>query len=143
MKRYLIFLIAAGLLGIFACSKKDNLLTFKLDTPFTIGYQEKVSWEEDDNVNVQFNRVLADSRCPIDAICVWAGRVEVEITFSQPGSTETKVVALGDMTNSDYSDTATFGDYSVKLLHVAPDALSDVVIPQSAYKPRLEVHKVP
>ncbi|MCB0531822.1 MAG: hypothetical protein H6574_08135 [Lewinellaceae bacterium] len=144
MKKYFLGVLAIGFLAVFACSKKDGQIYFKLDTPFTMGYLEQASLESDpDNVKIQFNKVLDDSRCPIDAICVWAGRVEFEITFTQAGSTESAILLLGDPTGSDYSDSATFGEYTVKVLQVKPDPKSNVVIPQSAYLVQLEVSKAP
>lgn len=144
MKKYFWGLIAIGFLAVFACSKKDGQLYFKLDTPFTLGYQEQAGLESNpDNVKIQFNKVLEDSRCPIDAICVWAGRVEFEVTFTQPGSTESAILLLGDPTGSDYSDSATFGEYTVKVLQVKPEPKAGVDIPQSAYRVQLEVSKAP
>ncbi len=141
MKKYLIGFIALGFLAVLACSKKDGQLYFKLDTPFSLEYLEQAELESNPNVKIQFNRVLEDSRCPIDAICVWAGRVEFEITFTESGSAQTAVLLLGDPTGSDNSDTAVFGDYTVKALQVKPDPKSNVVIPQSAYRVELEVKK--
>lgn len=34
---------------------------------------------QDGPLRVAFVRVVADSRCPIDAVCVWMGNAEVEI----------------------------------------------------------------
>ena len=70
MKTYFLLILAAGLLGLSSCSEKDNLLNFKLDTPFTLGFQEQAVWDDNSEVKIQFDRVLGDSRCPIDAECV-------------------------------------------------------------------------
>ncbi|MBK8967052.1 MAG: hypothetical protein R3D58_04850 [Saprospiraceae bacterium] len=141
MKKYLIGFIALGFLAALACTKNDGQLYFKLDTPFALGHLEQAVLESNPEVKIQFNRVLEDSRCPIDAICIWAGRVEFEITFTESGTSETAILLLGDPTGSDYSDSAVFGDYTVKALLVKPAAKSNVVIPQSAYRVELEVKK--
>ena len=141
MKTYFLLILAAGLLGLSSCSEKDNLLNFKLDTPFTLGFQEQAVWDDNSEVKIQFDRVLGDSRCPIDAECVWAGRIEVEVSFTQDGKTEKDVLLLGDAGGSDYSDTATFGDFTVKLLQVKPLPKANVIIPEASYTLELRISK--
>ena len=41
-------------------------------------------------------RVVEDSRCPINARCVWAGRVVVETRVDGPGWRETVPMELGE-----------------------------------------------
>jgi hypothetical protein len=38
-----------------------------------------------ERLGVGFNRVLADSRCPIDAVCVWMGDAAVELELVAAG----------------------------------------------------------
>ena len=38
----------------------------------------------DGNTTVTFARVITDSRCPSDAVCVWAGEAIVELAISSP-----------------------------------------------------------
>lgn len=143
MKQNLILVFVLGLFGLFACSDKDNLLIFKLDTPFVLGYHERATLEENPAVTIQFDKVVADSRCPVDAECVWAGRVEIELTFTNSGSSQTKILILGDPKGTSYTDTANFGDFTVKLLQVKPLPRAAVVTPHSAYTVELQVHQEP
>lgn len=144
MKKQQFFLIVLALLATAACTKKDSAdPTFKLDTPFLLDQGDSIPWEDNSAVQVRFNRVLGDSRCPIDSLilCVWAGRAEVEVTFSQPGSVLTDTLVLGDFSGTTKTDLAAFGAYSVRLLQVTPDALANVTIPQEDYVVKLEVKK--
>ena len=142
MQKQLFSLIVLALLAIAACTKKDNTdPAFKLDTPFLLNQADSIPWEDDSAVQVRFNRVLGDSRCPIDVMCVWAGLAEVELTFSQPGSTLTDTLVLGDFSGTTKTDLATFGVYSVRLLQVLPAPLSTMTIPQEDYVVKLEVKK--
>jgi hypothetical protein len=36
-------------------------------------------------LRITFDRVISDSRCPIDAICVWAGEAVLAIKLAQSG----------------------------------------------------------
>ncbi|MBK9337779.1 MAG: hypothetical protein IPM98_14970 [Lewinellaceae bacterium] len=142
MQKQSFFLVAFTLMALAACTKKDaNDLVFKLDTPFLLEQGAAIPWDGNSAVQVRFGRVVSDSRCPIDAICVWAGRAEVELTFIQPGSTLTDTLVLGELVGTDKTDTATFGSYTVQLSKVLPDALSGVEISQEDYKVELRVKK--
>jgi len=142
MQKQRFSLIALAVLALAACTKKDAAdLAFKLDTPFFLDQGHSIPKEDDNAVQVRFNRVLDDSRCPIDAICVWAGRAEVEVTFTQPGSVLTDTLMLGDFSGTTKTDLASFGAYSVRLLEVSPDALAGVTIPQENYAVKLVVKK--
>ena len=66
-------------------------------------------------LRVQFREVEADSRCPIDALCVWAGDAQVEI-------------AVGNATSAQEYDLHSFlepkeithGSYRFRLVEVGP-----------------------
>ena len=44
---------------------------------------------------IDFVAVLEDSRCPLDVMCVWAGRVQVEMKHAYGTSAEKFVLVLG------------------------------------------------
>ena len=116
-------------------------MTFQLDKPFFIAVEENWTWEDDAAVQVKFNRILGDSRCPADAICVWAGRAEAEIIFEQPGGSVTDTLAFGDFSGSTHTDQAHFGNYTVQLLSVLPIPKTTQTIQPGDYKLQLEVRK--
>ena len=122
-----------------ACTDKDTLLTFDLNKSFDIEQGARATWNEDDSIQLRFDRVAEDSRCPADAECVWAGRAEIEVTVSQQDGTTTKHLILGDPTGSDYTETALFGAFKVQLLEVRPTPRANQVIPQSDYAVKLLV----
>ena len=141
MKKIALLVSATALLIAIACQHKDANLFFKLDTPFSLDQGNLSAWEENDVVQVRFEKVIADSRCPVDAICVWAGRVEVKVSFTQAGNSQTQILALGDNAGTAFSNIATFGDFTVELLSVLPAPKSDYEIPQNEYKIEVVVKK--
>lgn len=134
-----------GLIALFfnatGCNKNDSGITFELGKSFIAGYNVQVPWENDPGITVRFNKTVEDSRCPIDAECIWAGRVVVEVTFTQGGNSETKSLALGDYSGSGYSNTVTFGNFSVELLNVLPAPKTSHQIAQDEYQLELVVRK--
>ncbi|MBL7775390.1 MAG: hypothetical protein JNK89_05275 [Saprospiraceae bacterium] len=141
MKIYSIFLLTFSLLLMVACDKKDGILSFKLDTPFELKIGESATLEDQADVQIRFDKVLSDSRCPIDAECVWAGRAEIEVTFFQEGQSATTTLIMGDHTGTGYTEKAVFGIYTVTLKAVRPEPKADQPIPVGDYRIELEVSK--
>ncbi len=141
MKQFFLLSLLAFMLGSAACDKNDSGITFELDKPFVAGYDVSVPWVNDPGVTVRFDKTVEDSRCPIDAECVWAGRAVVEVTFTQGGTSETKSLATGEYSGTAYSNTATFGNFTVELLHVLPAPKASHPIAQDEYQLELVVRK--
>lgn len=86
-------------------------------------------------VRVKFVGVAEDSRCPIDAICVWPGTAEVRLELSAPGE------AASHVSLHSYSDprATTYRGYSIRLLEVSPSRSADQAIPAGDYVVKLEI----
>ncbi len=79
---------------------------------------------------IRFVKVLQDSRCPSDVVCVRAGEVVVELTIAD-GSTETVSLQPGQSTARD--------GYTVILVTVDPYPKSTERIEPSQYRATLRV----
>jgi hypothetical protein len=67
-----------------------------------------------DTVQVCFDEVLVDCRCPSNVTCVWAGFASVQLTITVNGTTETHVLStLGP-------DTAVVNGYEIKFVDLLP-----------------------
>lgn len=76
-------------------------------------------------VTISPQEVISDSRCPIDAQCVWAGTVEVRTVLATQVAHGEHVLRLGD--------PQVFGDYSVTLVEVLP-AKAQTAISDASYQ---------
>ncbi len=47
-------------------------------------------------LTIRTNALIEDSRCPMNARCVWAGRVVVDVTVTQDGRTTRTNLILGE-----------------------------------------------
>ncbi len=47
-------------------------------------------------LTIRANALIEDSRCPMNARCVWAGRVVVDVTLAQAGRTTRTNLILGE-----------------------------------------------
>ena len=141
MKKLSLYLLAALAICSFACSSDSSQPSFELSSPFTLKQGETISWKDDAAVKIRFDQVPDDSRCPKDVQCVWAGRAQVNISFTQDGDSQSNSLILGDPAGTNYTDMAQFGAFKVKLLQVNPYPEANKPIEQSAYSVELEVRK--
>mgnify|MGYP005836882441 CR=1 FL=1 len=105
-----------------------------LGQPFTLRAGQTARVEE---LQVSFTRVLEDSRCPADLVCVWAGnaKVEIELTFSGAGrSTVTLNSTLDPLEIS-------FAGYIVRYVDLEPYPRSTRSIDPQAYRLTLIVSR--
>jgi len=84
------------LLAATACDEKGPVgPSVPLNQRVTLAPGETAS-VEDTAVRVQFVRVASDSRCPADAICVWAGDAIVQIRAFDGGAPADYELHTGD-----------------------------------------------
>jgi hypothetical protein len=89
-------------------------------------------------LRVGFLRLLSDSRCPTDVVCVWQGNAALEIGLALgTGPTMPATVNSGLEPRS-----AELGQYRVTLLQVLPSPVSTARILPDAYRARLLVERL-
>lgn len=85
MKKLLLFAVAATLWG-FGCNDNsidpDHLVPLASEVNAHPESVTSVTLGDDGDVSVVVTSI-EDSRCPINAICVWAGNASVKVRFSQ------------------------------------------------------------
>ena len=86
-------------------------------------------------LTVTFERVKSDSRCPMDALCVWAGDAIVMVSLSQAAGGQLQRELHTDPTDSEASYLA----YWIKLVALAPYPRSDRQIRPEDYAATLIV----
>ena len=72
--------LIAACLGA-TCGGNPTAPTVPLDQPFDLRAGQ--SAVVPGGLKVTFDRVVSDSRCPIDAICVWAGEAVIALKLSR------------------------------------------------------------
>ena len=69
-----------------------------------------------DGSRLRFDRVVADSRCPMDAVCVWAGDATLAVTLTaSPGGTE-----LREIHTQPTGSQISYDKYLITLTALAP-----------------------
>ena len=89
----------------------------------------------DGGLTIAFDRVTSDSRCPMNALCVWAGDAIVTVSLSQGSGVRVARELHTDARGSEASYLA----YSIKLLALAPYPRTDREIRPGDYLATIQV----
>ena len=106
--RALILTIMA-IFGITAVASAQTVETMTV----RVGQQKTVGKGD---LKVSFVKLIEDSRCPVNAKCVWAGNAKIKIAVSRPGEAK-RTFELN--TGLEPRSVTVFG-YEIKLTNVAP-----------------------
>lgn len=87
-------------------------------------------------LDVEFVRVVEDSRCPTDVTCVWAGEVKVQLStrIDAAKAVPHEIVA---------GQQATVGEFRVIVVQVQPEKVSTREISPEEYRMTLKVARPP
>jgi hypothetical protein len=88
-----------------------------------------------DGLKITFSSVHSDSRCPMDAICIWADDAIVKVALSQSGGNMTERELHTDTSASQ----ASYFSYMIRLVTLAPYPRSDRPIRPEDYVATLVV----
>ena len=86
------------------------------------------------NLTVGFRRVVGDSRCPIDAVCVVEGKAGIELELF--GASSGAPVLIDAALPATWTD----GRYTIQLLDLRPHTTSKQAIKPEDYRLRLVVN---
>ena len=97
--------IVCLILFLFLTSCEDEGLVTQTETfgnPFWLKVGQSVRLQPD-NLQLGFQQVMNDSRCPSDVVCVWEGIADLQLWLLKPGSNPVyfKASIYGYVTQSD------------------------------------------
>lgn len=115
MKKY--FFIVLAFLAMQSCSNdpvnENGNKSLVLNEKVEVKVGECASNEY---VTVCLDSVTSDSRCPINAECIWEGNASVALSVKV--NNETHNITLG--TNGQFNNDTIIGDYQIKLNQLTP-----------------------
>ncbi len=110
--------------------KSDSVLLKNLGKEFVLGFGQTAVIKSED-LKVQFSDVLADSRCPSDVQCIWAGEVKVSLSIHK---NDQKNLGIYEFTSqAGILAVQNIEGYSVKLVSVNPYPISTKTIEKPEY----------
>ncbi|MDW7658218.1 MAG: hypothetical protein SCM11_13710 [Bacillota bacterium] len=78
-------LMLSFLLVASGCTGSRPAVEFKPGEKFTIGVGESAEIIDEDLI-ITFVKVIGDSRCPKDAVCIWSGVVSFQVNITYRGA---------------------------------------------------------
>jgi hypothetical protein len=119
-------LAAVALAAAMLAGPAAHAATVRPGVPFGMRVGDEVTIA-DTGIIVRFNEVTEDSRCPIDAICVWAGVLRISLTVSA-GVRDTHDIEIDTM-----GTVAVASGYSFTLVVAKPSRRADVPVEPGDY----------
>jgi len=114
MKNLILLGIVMLAAALPALAKRDETLTLQL------GKQKTSSIGK---LKVRFVAIDSDSRCPINAQCVWAGNARVKITVSKGRRT----ARTFELNSTHDPKTATYEGYDIQFVDLTPHPGENIV----------------
>lgn len=105
-------LLAPAMLLLAACATAGAGRSVDADQPFTVVPGETVALP--DASTLRYVEVAADSRCPVDVVCIRAGDADVVFAVAGPGQGEQRVTV-----NTDAKAPTPVGAWQLRLLALA------------------------
>ena len=109
-----------------------------LGEPFDLGAAQ-MAVVGDTGLTITFDRVAADSRCPVDVQCIWEGDATVVLTAAQPGRDPARLELHTTSSGGGGPREARYGEFLVALTGLGPQPRSEVPIEPRAYRATLRV----
>lgn len=140
MWKYSLLLLAmlAVVFTAFGCGDSE-IIKARLDEEFALAIGQRAS-VAGEYLEIKFNEITGDSRCPSNVTCVWAGQVTCAVEVKKAGSSSQMTLTQSGLT-SDYAK-ATYQDYELAF-NVTPYPEAGTSIDKSEYRLYLIVGKLP
>lgn len=110
-----------------------------LDRPFDIRVGQEVTLDGG-SIAVRFAGVAEDSRCPVDAVCIWQGNARLNMSAAVDGAPHDLV--LNTAGGPHWPREAVADGYAIELLELHPEPRTGRSIPLWAYRAVLRVSPV-
>ena len=133
--RYLVTLLLVATLASCRSSDAPATKTAALSQEIQLSQHEHVEYGQQAELDVEFVRVVDDSRCPKDATCVWAGEVNVQLA-TRVGAAEAVMHEIKA------GQSASVGPYRLSVLAVGPERISTQPISPQAYRVTVKVDQL-
>lgn len=130
MKLRLIIILIGALCLLTACG-----VSLGEEFSLKVGQSAVIRGE---GLEIGFEQVLEDSRCPRDVTCIWEGRVVVLVELCKNGTTHQMELIQQGLTNQ--MATTYYGDYTIRFsVQPYPDETNN--IETDDYRLRLAISK--
>jgi hypothetical protein len=127
-----------ALLLVWGCQRPEIVTALNRTFQLGVGRQAVIP---DRRLEIGFERVLSDSRCPEGGTCVWAGEARVWLWLRPEGGGEAESfeARLSASTKPDSAAVVPVGDYDVRVFQLTPYPRAGQPIDTTAYRVEMRV----
>jgi hypothetical protein len=138
MSKYVLLLALATLVAFgFGCTGPGSGTTVAPGQAFDLKFGQTVTVASGD-MKIKFTDMLGDSRCPLNAVCIWEGEVTCRLDINYGGKVVQKMLVKSG--NSPEYATTDFAGYTIRF-DVQPYPEAGKSIAKSSYFLRLIITK--
>jgi hypothetical protein len=132
------FAIIALLSSVVSLAHAQVPAQVELGRPFDLKFGQQASSIDSEKIDITFTDLIEDSRCPSDVVCIQAGRATIAVSVAVNGTDAGQQnLTVGPNGNS----SATFGQYSIRLVKLDPYPVSTKQTAKEDYIATLIVSK--
>ncbi len=138
---FIYFTVASIILFTSFCTglqEPDHNASLNQDDSITIKFGDTVGNNEG-NFLLSFDEVIEDSRCPVDAVCVWTGNAKLR--FSIDKEYDKASFILNTHGGVRFPQDTTIMGYTISLLDVKPYPHTDSTFTQNDYSAIISISK--
>ncbi len=143
MKKVLVSCLITAAFLLSSCFEHESILfpelkkySVKEDDSIIVQLNFKEKILLDDNLTITFEEVVADSRCPRNAMCIWEGDGEVKLSFSKHD-----IITRASLHTTLEPKSAVVYDYLIRLNSLMPYPELDRRINVEDYKIELIIKR--
>lgn len=126
----LIFAFCLVTVALFAACKKDNV---SASNEYKVALKTCSPAIDGTNAFICLDTLLADTRCPKNAMCIWQGYAAVGVIFNENGNVHKFNMSTLNINHTGVNDTAING-YKIVLKDVEPYPDLTVPVPGTPVK---------
>ncbi|WP_373400242.1 hypothetical protein V8V91_12005 [Algoriphagus halophilus] len=135
------FFLTICFLFIFSsCQSESPCENFQLGKPVNIAFHETITFCEAP-ISITFSKILEDSRCPENVVCIWQGLAELEVLIELEGKEEAYLLSTYPTFRNIPSEVQV-KDYRFSLKEVSPYPNTTKSYQEKDYNIQLLVEKV-
>jgi hypothetical protein len=135
MKRSVLFAVLLLTFASIAGQPVERVIVLDQEFKLKIGERAKAPRE---GLQVEFDSVPEDSRCPKDVTCVWAGNAKILLKVKKDALKPANV----ELNTNINPKTFRYLEYELSLKELRPYPESNTTIKSSDYEVTLTVHKL-
>jgi hypothetical protein len=139
-----------ALLSLCGCSSTTPPTPYRvlpLDQEVVVQVGEKVGIAEDGVTELEIKKIRDDSRCPVNANCIWAGTAFVELELHKNPRLASADAPPSESFSVEYLKNATTTltvrpRYKLSFIQLSPEKVTPNVIAQSDYRITLQITRL-